>query len=88
METTAISLFRTVPWIVFAPVVGLLINIFVPYIFKLINKLFDTKLELGEKTIGTIAVLASATAFGVALLQLYALKPQESVSALFRQKAA
>jgi NADH-quinone oxidoreductase subunit L len=73
MENTAVSLFNFVPWIVFAPVVGFLINIFLPYILKLINKAFGTKLELGEKTIGTIAVLASATAFGVALLQLYAL---------------
>lgn len=73
MENTAISLFAFVPWIVFAPVVGLLINIFLPYILQLINKLFGSKLALGEKTIGAIAVLASATAFGVALLQLYAL---------------
>ena len=73
MENTAISLFKLVPWIVFAPIVGFLINIFVPYILQLINKLFGTKLQLGEKTIGVIAVLASATAFVIALLQFYAL---------------
>lgn len=73
MENSVIPLFAFVPWIVFAPIVGFLINIFLPYILQLINKLFGSKLALGEKTIGTIAVLACATAFGVALLQLYGL---------------
>ena len=73
MENTAISLFKFVPWIVFAPLAGFLINIFVPYLLQLINKIFGSQLELGEKTIGGIAVLASAAAFVVALLQIYAL---------------
>jgi NADH-quinone oxidoreductase subunit L len=50
--------FALVPWIVFAPVVGLLINlIFGKY--------------LGEKGVGTVASLATGSAFLVALLQAY-----------------
>ncbi len=82
MTDTAQFLFKLVPWIVFAPVVGLLINIFVPYILQLINKLFGTKLELGEKVIGTIATLASATTFVVAVLQVYALTLTNQVAAI------
>ncbi len=73
MTDTAQFLFKFVPWIVFAPVIGLLLNIFVPSVLQLINKLFGTKLELGEKVVGTIATLATGTAFMVALLQAYAL---------------
>ena len=70
---TAETLFKLVPLIFFAPVAGFLINIFLPYIFKLVNKLFGTKLVVGEKTAGLISVLAVASAFVVALLQAYAL---------------
>ncbi|MGC1379033.1 MAG: NADH-quinone oxidoreductase subunit L [Anaerolineales bacterium] len=67
------SLFALVPWIVFAPVIGLLINIFLPYKLKLLNKWFGTQWEMSENAIGIIATLASATTFVVALLQAYAL---------------
>jgi len=80
MNPAAESLLKFVPWIVFAPVVGLTINIFLPYIFQLFNKFTGTKLELGEKAVGIIAVLASAAAFVVALLQLYALTIQPEVA--------
>jgi NADH-quinone oxidoreductase subunit L len=86
MNPAAESLFKLVPWIVFAPVVGFLINIFVPYILQIINKSSGSKLELGEKAVGAIAVLASASAFVVALLQLVALNLQpEGVSAPLAQ---
>ena len=50
--------FHLVPWIVFAPLVGLLINIiFGKY--------------LGEKGVGAVASLATGLAFVVALLQAY-----------------
>ncbi len=73
MSDTAKFLFGFASWIVFAPVIGLLINIFVPYLLQLVNKLFGTKLEMGEKLIGTIATTATGFAFVVALLQVYAL---------------
>src|SRR5688572_30227273 len=73
MNDTATSLFGLVPWIVFAPLIGVTINIFFPYLLALVNKLFGTKLEVGEKVVGTIATSASGIAFVVALLQAYAL---------------
>jgi NADH-quinone oxidoreductase subunit L len=67
------SLFALVPWIVFAPVIGLLINIFAPYLLRLVNKVSGASLEMSENAIGLVATLASATTFVVALLQMYAL---------------
>ena len=60
MEETAKFLMSFVPWIVFAPVIGLLINAFFGRL-------------LGEKGVGIVASLASGVAFVVALLQAYAL---------------
>ena len=48
-------LFRLVPWVVFFPVIGMLVNI-----------IFGKR--LGEKGIGIVASLASGLAFGVAVL--------------------
>lgn len=60
-ETATSGLFfNLVPWIVFAPVVGLLVNI----IFGRF---------LGEKGVGTVASLASGAAFVVSALQAYSL---------------
>jgi NADH-quinone oxidoreductase subunit L len=60
-ETSTSGLFfGLVPWIVFAPVVGLLINLIIGH-------------KLGEKGVGTVASLASGTAFIVAVLQLVSL---------------
>lgn len=57
-ETTSPLFFGLVPWIVFLPVIGLLINlIFGKY--------------LGEKGVGTVASLATGSAFVVAVLQAY-----------------
>ena len=59
-ETTSPLFFALVPWVVFLPVVGLLINlIFGKY--------------LGEKGVGTVASLATGLAFVVALLQAYSI---------------
>ncbi len=59
-ETTSAGFFGLVPWIVFAPVVGLLINI-----------LFGK--YLGEKGVGAVASLAAGSAFVVAVLQVISL---------------
>lgn len=59
MENTQLF-FNFVPWIVFFPVLGLLLNL-------TIGK------KLSENGIGAIAVLASASAFVVAVLQAYSL---------------
>ncbi len=56
----ATGLFVLVPWIVFAPVIGLLINAF-------LGK------RLGETGVGLVASLASGAAFLVSALQMYAL---------------
>ena len=63
------SLFKMVPWIVFAPVIGLLINL-----------VFGKR--LGEKGVGAVASLASFSAFVVALLQAYALTLTNEVGAI------
>src|SRR5688572_10610778 len=73
MNATATSMFEFVPWIVYAPLIGVVINIFFPYVLALINRLFGTKLEVGEKVVGTLATSASGITFVVALLQAYAL---------------
>jgi NADH-quinone oxidoreductase subunit L len=59
-EETLNFLLGLVPWIVYAPVAGLLINM-----------MFGKR--LGEKGVGVVASLASGTAFLVALIQLYVL---------------
>ncbi len=60
-ETSTSGLFfNLVPWIVFAPVVGLLINLIIGS-------------KLGEKGVGAIASLASGSAFVVAILQIISL---------------
>src|SRR5512140_307508 len=60
MEATSQALFALVPWIIYAPIIGLLINvIFGKY--------------LGEKGVGVVASLAAGTAFVVAVLQAYGL---------------
>src|SRR5512142_2879356 len=60
MDATAESLFMLVPWIVYAPVIGLLINAF-----------FGK--YLGERGVGAVASLAVGAAFVVSLLQAYGL---------------
>ena len=65
--------FRLVPWVVFAPVVGMLINIFAPYLLKWVNQIFQTEFEWNEKATGIVASLAVGTAFVVAILQLVSL---------------
>ncbi len=60
METTSGLFFFLAPWIVFAPLVGLLINLAIGQ-------------RLGEKGIGAVAASASGFAFVTALLQLYSL---------------
>ena len=60
MNSTAEFLFGLVPWIVYFPVLGLLVNlIFGKY--------------LGEKGVGAVAASASGLALVVALLQVYAI---------------
>jgi len=53
-------MFKLVPWIVFLPVIGLLINLTIGS-------------KLGEKGVGAVAATASGLTFVVALLQAYAL---------------
>jgi NADH-quinone oxidoreductase subunit L len=53
-------MFKLVPWIVYLPVIGLLINLTIGS-------------KLGEKGVGAVAASASGLAFVVALLQAYAL---------------
>jgi NADH-quinone oxidoreductase subunit L len=60
METTSGLFFFLVPFIVFFPVIGLLINI-----------IFGGR--MGEKAVGTIASLAAGAAFGVSALLAYSL---------------
>ncbi|MEI6288999.1 MAG: NADH-quinone oxidoreductase subunit L [Chloroflexota bacterium] len=60
METTSGLFFSLVPWIVYLPIIGLLINLLIGH-------------KLGEKGVGTVAASASGFAFVVALLQLYSL---------------
>jgi len=57
-EATSTGFFFLAPWLVFAPVIGLLVNI-----------IFGGKLS--EKWIGTVASLASGTAFVVSVLLAY-----------------
>ena len=60
MENASSLFFYMVPWIVYLPVIGFLINL-----------TFGSK--LGEKGVGTVAALASGLAFVVAVLQAYSL---------------
>ncbi len=60
MENTSGLFFYMVPWIVYLPVIGLLINLIIGS-------------KLSEKGIGTVAASASGLAFVVALFQLYSL---------------
>ncbi len=60
MENTSGLFFVLVPWIVYLPVLGLLINLTIGS-------------KLGEKGVGTVAASASGLAFVVALLQVYSL---------------
>jgi NADH-quinone oxidoreductase subunit L len=60
MNSTAEFLFGLVPWIVYFPVLGLLVNL-----------IFGK--ALGEKGVGTVAASASGLALVVALLQVYAI---------------
>jgi NADH-quinone oxidoreductase subunit L len=60
MEATAEFLFKLVPWIVYLPVLGLLINLMIGR-------------RLGEKGVGAVASLAAGLAFVVAVLQAYGL---------------
>ena len=60
MENTSGLFFFLVPWIVFLPVIGLLVNISIGS-------------RLGEKGVGAVAAGASGLAFVVSLLQVYSL---------------
>ncbi|HEY3313007.1 MAG TPA: NADH-quinone oxidoreductase subunit L [Anaerolineales bacterium] len=60
MENTSGLFFYLVPWIVYLPVIGLLLNLTIGA-------------KLGEKGVGAIAAGASGLAFVVALLQVYSL---------------
>ncbi len=53
-------IFQLVPWVVFIPVIGLLVNVIIGG-------------RLGEKAVGAIASLAAAGAFGVAVALAFAL---------------
>ncbi len=57
-EATTTGFFNLAPWLVFAPVIGLLINI-----------IFGGRFS--EKMVGTVASLASGTAFAVSVLLAY-----------------
>ena len=57
-EATTTGFFNLAPWLVFAPVIGLLVNI-----------IFGGKFS--EKLVGTVASLASGTAFVVSVLLAY-----------------
>ena len=59
-ETTSTGFFFLAPWLVFAPVIGLLVNTF-----------FTGRMS--EKFIGWLASLASFTSFVVAVLLAYSL---------------
>ncbi len=60
MEATAQALFALVPWIVYLPVLGLLINLAIGR-------------GLGEKGVGVVASLSAGLAFVVSVLQVYGL---------------
>jgi NADH-quinone oxidoreductase subunit L len=60
MDATAQSLFTLVPWIIYFPVLGLLINL-------------TLGRRLGEKGVGAVASLAAGMAFVIAVLQAYGL---------------
>ena len=60
MENTSGLFFTLVPWIVYLPIIGFLLNLTIGS-------------KLSEKGVGTLAAAASGLAFVVALLQLYSL---------------
>ncbi len=60
MENTSGLFFFLVPWIVYLPIIGMLLNLTIGS-------------KLGEKGVGTIAASASGLAFVVAVLQAYSL---------------
>ncbi|MBI5352703.1 MAG: NADH-quinone oxidoreductase subunit L [Chloroflexi bacterium] len=59
-ETTSSGFFYLAPWLVFAPLTGLLINLIFGKLFK-----------FSERTVGIVASLASGAAFVVAVLLAY-----------------
>ncbi len=73
-ETTSSGqFFGLVPWIVFAPIIGLLINIFAPYLVRWLNQTFKTELVWSETATGLVASLAAGATFVIATLQLISL---------------
>jgi NADH-quinone oxidoreductase subunit L len=60
MENTSGLFFFLVPWIVYLPIIGMLLNLTIGS-------------KLGEKGVGTIAASASGLAFVVAVMQAYSL---------------
>jgi len=73
-EPTSSGLFLLAPWLVFLPVIGLLVNIIFGHLFS-------------EKVIGTVASLASGAAFVVSVLLAWSLAAGhgEAVSVPFAQ---
>ena len=59
-ETTSSGFFFLAPWLVFAPLTGLLINL-----------IFSKWFKFSEKMVGTVASLASGAAFVVSVLLAY-----------------
>ncbi len=63
-ETVSSGFFFLAPWLVFAPLTGLLIN------------LIFGKARFSEKMVGTVASLASGAAFVVSVLLAYSVSAQ------------
>jgi len=72
VETT--KFFNLVPWVVFFPIIGLLVNI-------ILGGKLGSKSPLGEKAIDDVARIASGLAFAISLLMAVALAgPTERVT--------
>ncbi len=75
-ETVSSGFFFLAPWLVFAPLTGLLINL-----------IFSKQFKFSENTVGTIASLASGAAFVISALLAYSVSAGhgEAVSVPFAQ---
>jgi NADH-quinone oxidoreductase subunit L len=67
-ETTTTGFFQLVPWIVFFPAIGLLINTFMPLVMKALKR------EWGEPAVAITGVTASGLALVVSVLQFISLR--------------
>ncbi len=72
-ETVSSGFFFLAPWLVFAPVVGLLINL-----------IFSKRFKFSENTIGAVASAASGAAFIVSILLAYSISANHGEMARWR----